>query len=100
MEHSEYPSVNLPSGEYAVDRFEGDYAVCESASDRKMHIIHISKLPSNLKEGSIIRISAPTAESAPMNVEIISATGSIALNSCSENIKKLLNEMFDEWLIH
>lgn len=36
-----------------IDRFEGDYAVCEQA-DKSMVNIHKTNLPSEAKEGDII----------------------------------------------
>lgn len=38
-----------------IDRFEGEFAVCEKA-DRKMMNIEKSKLPANVKEGDILVI--------------------------------------------
>jgi hypothetical protein len=39
-----------------IDRFEGDFAVCEK-EDRTMIDIEISKLPSEAKEGDVLDIS-------------------------------------------
>lgn len=36
-----------------IDRFEGDYAVCEN-QNREMIDVPISKIPSNAKEGDIL----------------------------------------------
>lgn len=41
----------------SLDRFEGDYAVCEDDA-QKVHEIHKSKLPTNAKLGDILRISS------------------------------------------
>jgi hypothetical protein len=38
-----------------IDRFEGDFAVCEKP-DRSMLNIHRSKLPSDAREGDVISI--------------------------------------------
>lgn len=38
-----------------IDRFEGNYAVCEK-EDRTMINIDISKIPTNSKEGDILDI--------------------------------------------
>lgn len=39
-----------------IDRFEGDFAVCER-EDRSMIDIEISKIPSKAKEGDVLDIS-------------------------------------------
>jgi len=39
-----------------IDRFEGDFAVCER-EDRSMIDIEISKIPSKAKEGYVLDIS-------------------------------------------
>ncbi len=38
---------------YTIDRFEGDYAVCE-ASDQRMVDIPFEELPKNVLEGDIL----------------------------------------------
>ncbi len=38
-----------------VDRIEGDIAVCENRSNGVMINIQLSKLPENVKEGSVIK---------------------------------------------
>ena len=38
-----------------VDRIEGDFAVCENRSNGVIINIQLSKLPSGVKEGTIIR---------------------------------------------
>lgn len=40
-----------------VDRFEGDFAVCEKQKDGKMINILKDKLPKNIKEGDYLRIT-------------------------------------------
>lgn len=42
--------------EVIVDRFEGDFAICEN-SNREMMNIHKDKLPKNVKEGDVLTIS-------------------------------------------
>ena len=44
-----------------IDRFEGDYAVCEK-EDRTMMNIHKSKLPTGVKEGNVLRIDGSVIE--------------------------------------
>jgi len=38
-----------------IDRFEGNYAVCEK-EDRKMININISKIPTNSKAGDVLEL--------------------------------------------
>lgn len=45
--------------EVIIDRFEGDFAVCEM-SNRNMIDIHKNKLPKNVKEGDVLTISGDT----------------------------------------
>lgn len=40
---------------YTVDRFEGEFAVCEERDSKKIINIEKSKLPQNAKEGSILK---------------------------------------------
>lgn len=40
----------------SLDRFEGDYAVCEDDA-QKRHEIHKSKLPTNAKPGDVLVLS-------------------------------------------
>lgn len=40
---------------FSVDRFEGDFAVCENRKTGEMITIHKSDLPENIKEGSILK---------------------------------------------
>ena len=40
---------------YTVDRFEGDIAVCEDRDTMEMINISKSELPSDIKEGSIVK---------------------------------------------
>ena len=39
---------------YTVDRFEGNYAVCENRATGQMVNIDTSKLPTGIKEGSLL----------------------------------------------
>ena len=41
----------------SLDRFEGDYAICEDDAQRQ-HEIHKAKLPPNAKLGDILRLSS------------------------------------------
>lgn len=38
-----------------IDRFEGDFAVCENRETLEMENIEISKLPQNIKQGDVIK---------------------------------------------
>lgn len=40
---------------YTIDRFEGEFAVCENRESGKMINIKKEDLPQNIKEGSIIK---------------------------------------------
>lgn len=40
-----------------IDRFEGDYAICENRQSKEFKNIQINKLPANIKEGSVIKYS-------------------------------------------
>ena len=41
---------------YTIDRIEGKYAVCENSQTLKMENILLSKLPSHIKEGTVIKL--------------------------------------------
>lgn len=40
---------------FSVDRFEGDFAVCENRETGEFVNIPLSELPENIKQGSIIK---------------------------------------------
>ncbi len=42
---------------YTLDRFEGDFAVLENRNTKQMTDIPISNIPSNAKEGDILKLS-------------------------------------------
>ena len=42
---------------YTLDRFEGSFAVLENRNSKKMIDIPISAIPSNAKEGDILKLS-------------------------------------------
>ena len=48
--------------EYTIDRFEGEYAVCEDRKTGEMVNFKRENLPQNVKEGSIIKYSNGTFE--------------------------------------
>ena len=47
--------LKIMENEFIVDRFEGEYAVCENTKTKEMCNIEIEKLPENIKEGNVIR---------------------------------------------
>lgn len=40
---------------YVIDRFEGDFAICENRETEEMRNIDIKDLPKNVKEGDVLR---------------------------------------------
>lgn len=57
-----------------IDRFEGNYAICEK-EDRKTINIRISELPSGVKEGSVLicnngQFTIDTKETDKLKAEI------------------------------
>ncbi|MCR5146304.1 MAG: DUF3006 domain-containing protein [Clostridia bacterium] len=40
---------------YVIDRFEGNYAVCENRETEEMKNINIYELPEDIKEGDVLR---------------------------------------------
>lgn len=40
---------------YVIDRFEGNYAVCENRETQEMKNINIYELPENIKEGDVLK---------------------------------------------
>jgi nucleoid DNA-binding protein len=47
--------LKIMEQELVVDRFEGEFAVCEDRKTKQTHNIEISKLPENIKEGNVIK---------------------------------------------
>lgn len=50
-------SINFDrkSHEFIVDRFEGEFAVCESINDNKVINVKRENLPVNVKEGNVLK---------------------------------------------
>lgn len=69
--------------EVIIDRFEGDFAVCEK-TNREMIDIHKEKLPSNAKEGDVLTISGGTITINPEKRK-----------AREERIQKLMNDLWD-----
>ena len=65
-----------------IDRFEGEYAVCEKP-DRTMINIKKDRLPANVKEGDILTIEGE-------NIQI--DAGETAKRK--KNIEKLMNDLW------
>lgn len=79
-------SVKAKSGicmRVTVDRFEGDYAVCEK-EDRTFIDIHMKDLPRGVKEGDVLIISG--------NIIIIDREETTKRN---EKIKKLIDKLWE-----
>lgn len=70
--------------EYVIDRFEGEFAVCENINDNKMLNIKKELLPINAKEGNVIRYNG--------NRYIIDFKKS---NLLKENIKAITNDLWE-----
>ncbi len=68
--------------EVIVDRFEGDYAVCEK-TNRQMVDIHREKLPPNVKEGDVLTI---TGDQITINTE--------RRKEREERIRNLMNDLW------
>ena len=66
---------------YVIDRFEGDYAVCEN-DDLKRINVEKSRLPRGVKEGSTIEIDE---------------AGEIALIDDAERVKRIADKMKSVW---
>ncbi len=69
--------------EVVIDRFEGKHAVCEKI-DKKMILIEKDKLPSGVKEGTVLNIEA----------------GKISINyvktkAHEDVIKKIIDDLWD-----
>lgn len=71
----------------SLDRFEGDYAICEDDA-QKVHEIHKSKLPTNAKPGDILRLSSEgklivdNAETARRKTRIKALQDRLMVNKC------------------
>ena len=66
-----------------IDRFEGDYAICEMPG-RKMINIERNKIPANSKEGDAIYIG-----------ETGSQIDAEETNKLKENIEKLMDDVWE-----
>ena len=54
---SEFLNMNNEIKEYTIDRFEGDFAVCEDRDTGEMVDFKRDDLPQNAREGSILKYS-------------------------------------------
>lgn len=57
---------------YTLDRFEEDFAVLEDRNSKKMLDIPISNIPSNAKEGDILKLSNGSYIIDPEETKIVS----------------------------
>lgn len=69
--------------EVIVDRFEGDYAVCEKPN-REMIDIHKEKLPKGVSEGDILIISGEKITINPKKRKVR-----------EERIENLMNDLWE-----
>ena len=67
----------------SIDRFEGEYAICIDENENTLKIL-IAKLPSGVKEGSILKKKD--------DLYILDDTQT---NKRKENIKKLQNNLWE-----
>lgn len=74
---------HLTNSKFSVDRFEGNFAVCENLETGEIVNIEKSLLPENVKEGSILKYEN--------NTYILEITETI---SKQENIKNIVNNLF------
>lgn len=80
---SEELENHLTNSKFSVDRFEGNFAVCENLETGEIVNIEKSLLPENVKEGSILKYEN--------NTYILEITETI---SKQENIKNIVNNLF------
>ena len=69
---------------YIVDRFEGEFAICED-SNKQMHPIKKTELPSGVKEGDCIRY---LEHGYVIDVE--------ATKERRDRIRKLMSSLFEQ----
>lgn len=68
---------------FSIDRFEGEFAICENKETNEMVNIHKSLLPKNCKEGDILKLEN--------GVYIIDK---ISTNTEQKEIKNMVNNLF------
>lgn len=68
---------------FSIDRFEGEFAVCENLTTNEMVNLTRDLLPENCKEGDIIKLEN--------NVYI---KDEIATKNAQEEIKNMVNNLF------
>ena len=69
-------ALDNPNPFFSIDRFEGDFAVCENTHTGKMQNISLSHIPSGVKEGDILQcrngqyvLSKEATESAQSTIQ-------------------------------
>lgn len=71
---------------FSIDRFEGDFAICENKQTNEMVNIEKSLLPNNSKEGDIIKL-----ENGIYVLDVQST------NKEQEEVKNLVNNLFNHF---
>ena len=47
--------LEMMENKLVVDRFEGDFVICEDLKNKKTYNIEKNKLPENIKEGMVVK---------------------------------------------
>ncbi len=68
---------------FSIDRFEGEFAICENKETNEMINIHCSLIPENSKEGDILKLEN--------GVYVIDK---ITTNTEQDEIKCMVNSLF------
>lgn len=69
--------------QFSIDRFEGDFAICENKETNEIINIHRSLIPENCKEGDILKLEN--------GVYIIDK---VSTNTEQNEIKSMVNNLF------
>lgn len=77
-------NMNNEQKEYTIDRFEGDFAVCEDRETGEMVDFKREELPQNAKEGNILKYSNGKFE---LDIE--------KEQEVSERIKQKMNDLWN-----
>ena len=49
---------NMGEEIWVVDRFEGNFAICENRETKEIRKINLKELPENLKEGNVLKLQS------------------------------------------
>lgn len=77
--------INKTSATFSIDRFEGEFAICENKQTGEYINIPISDLPENVKEGSILKL-----ENGKYILE------EFQTSKQQEEIKNMVNNLFNK----